>query len=105
MLAIKRSQFNAATKGNTKSPSRHKDHAMGSGVLHALVQNRENTWMAGTSRPPHGKSSDGRVSTANGPLLAHVHQVREFEFSFGDGLWTDGDLLAVLPLKYEPGHC
>ena len=37
MLAIKRSQFNAATKGNTKSPSRHKDHAMGSGVLQALA--------------------------------------------------------------------
>jgi hypothetical protein len=37
MLAIKRSQFNAATKGNTKSPSRHKDRAMGLGVLHALA--------------------------------------------------------------------
>ena len=36
MLAIKRSQFNAATKGNTKSPC-HKDYAMGSGVLHALA--------------------------------------------------------------------
>jgi hypothetical protein len=49
MLAIKRSQFNAATKGNTKSPSSHKDRAKGLGVLHALVQERENTWMAGTS--------------------------------------------------------